>query len=115
MNEVQNHSGVEPLGRAVLVEYYEPEVKTSRIIIPENVKDRTVLVEQRATVIAVGPVAWPNEPPRAVPGDRVLIAKFSGYALTGPADGRRYRIVNDADVFARITHDEGFKTTGDQK
>lgn len=107
--EVRNTSGVEPLGRAVLVEYYEPERRESLIVIPENVKDRTVLVEQRAVVVEVGPAAWPDEPPRAKPGDRVLIARASGYAMTGPGDGKRYRLVNDRDIFAKIVHDEGFK------
>lgn len=96
-----------PLGRAVLVEYYEPERKESLIIVPDNVKDRSVMVEQRAVVVECGPACWPDEPARAVPGDRVMIARYSGYAAVGPADGARYRIVNDRDIFAKITHDEG--------
>jgi co-chaperonin GroES (HSP10) len=101
-----NTSGVLPLGRAVLVEYYEPERRDSMIYIPETVRKAEVLLEQRAVVIAVGPTAWPDEPPRASPGDRVLIAKFSGYALKGPQDGRLYRIINDQDIFAAITSEE---------
>jgi co-chaperonin GroES (HSP10) len=107
MNQpIQNTSGVSPLGRAVLVEYYEPERKESLIFIPESVRKGEVLMEQRAVVVEVGPTAWPNEPPRAKPGDRVLIAAFTGYATKGPADGRLYRIVNDQDIFARIDHEE---------
>lgn len=102
-----NTSGIEPLGRAVLVEYYEPERKDSLIFIPDNVKDRTVMMENRAVVVAVGPACWPDEPPRAAPGDRVLIASMQGYAAIGPADGKRYRLVNDRDIFAKITHDVG--------
>lgn len=102
-----NTSGIVPLGRAVLLEYYEPERKEGVIVIPDNVKDKTVMVEQRATVVECGPACWPSEPARAKPGDRVLMAKFSGYAATGPADGKRYRLVNDNDIFAKITHDEG--------
>lgn len=102
----QNTSGVSPLGRAVLVEYYEPERKESLIFIPDTVRKGEVLMEQRAVVVEIGPAAWPNEPPRARIGDRVLIAAFTGYALKGPADGRLYRIVNDQDIFARIEHEE---------
>ena len=98
-----NNSGVKPLGRAVLVEYYEPERRESAIYIPESVRKGEVLVEQRAVVVEIGPVAWPDEPARAIPGDKVLIAKFSGYALKGPLDGRLYRIINDNDIFAAIT------------
>ena len=101
-----NTSGVRPLGCAVLVEYYEPERKESLIIIPEAVRKGEALVEQRAVVVEVGPEAWLTETqPRAKVGDRVLIARMSGYALTGPADGKLYRIVNDRDIFAAITHE----------
>lgn len=99
-----NTSGVSPLGRAVLVKYYEPERAQSAIFIPESVRKGEVLVEQRAVVVEVGPLAWADEtPPRAAVGDRVLIAKFAGYALKGPADGEMYRIINDQDIFAKIT------------
>ena len=99
-----NPSGVSPLGRAVLVEYYEPERKESMIFIPETVQDKTVLLEQRAVVVEAGPEAWRDErQPRAKPGDKVLISRFSGYALRGPVDNKQYRIVNDNDIFARIT------------
>jgi co-chaperonin GroES (HSP10) len=101
-----NTSGVSPLGCAVLVEYYEPERKESAIYIPESVRKGEVLVEQRAVVVEVGPECWLNEQqPRAKVGDRVLIARMSGYALKGPADGKLYRIVNDRDIFASIKHE----------
>jgi len=103
---VKNTSGVKPLGRAVLVEYYEPERRESSIIIPEHVRKSEVLAEQRATVIEAGPEAWLEErEPRARPGDRVIMVKYSGYALQGPADGKMYRLVNDRDIFARITQE----------
>ena len=105
MSEVMNTSGLKPLGRAVLVSYYEPEKKDSLIVMPDIVKDKTQMVEQRATVIECGPAVWPNEPPRARPGDRVLISKYSGYQAIGPADGGRYRLINDNDIFAQITHE----------
>lgn len=100
---MENTSGLAPLGRAVLVMHYEPEKKDSLIEIPDFVQDRTLMVEQRAIVIEVGPAAWPDEPPRAKPGDKVLIAKMSGYMATGTADGKRYRLINDRDIFAAIT------------
>ena len=81
MKQVSNTSGVSPLGRAVLVEYYEPERRESTIYVPESVRKGEVLMEQRAVVVAIGPAVWPDEPPRAKIGDRVLIARMSGYAL----------------------------------
>jgi co-chaperonin GroES (HSP10) len=101
---MENTSGVRPLGRAVLIEYFEPERKDSRIVIPESVVDRVNAVEQRARVIEVGSFCWPDEPARARPGDYVLISKMAGYQLTGPADGKKYRLINDRDIFAQLTH-----------
>mgnify|MGYP003342615423 CR=1 FL=1 len=103
---MKNESGLAPLGRAVLIEHYEPEKKGSLIELPDMVKDRTLMVEQRAVVIECGPGCWPDEPPRAKVGDRVLISKMAGYLAIGPADGKRYRFVNDRDIFAAITVEE---------
>jgi co-chaperonin GroES (HSP10) len=102
---MKNESGLQPLGRAVLVIHYEPEKKGSLIELPDMVKDRTLLVEQRAVVVEVGPACWPDEPARAAVGDKVLISKMSGYMAIGPADGKRYRLINDRDIFAKITQE----------
>lgn len=102
-----NSSGLKPLGRAILVRHYEPERKVSVIVLPDNVKDRTVMAEQRAVVIELGPHAYPDEPARCKPGDKVLMAKFSGYLAKGPADGKTYALVNDRDIFAQITQEAG--------
>jgi len=100
-----NESGLVPLGRAVLVEHYEPERAGALIELPDSVKERTLLVEQRAVVIAVGPACWPDEPARAKPGDRVLISKMAGYMAKGTRDGKLYRLVNDRDIFAGIVEE----------
>ncbi len=99
-----NTSGLKPLGVAVLVESHQPERKAGRILIPDSVQGRQAAIEDRAIVIAVGEHAWADEPtPRAKPGDLVLVAKFSGYMATGPADGKLYRVINDRDIFCAIT------------
>jgi co-chaperonin GroES (HSP10) len=103
-NPPPNTSGYKPVGRAVLVSYHEPERKDSAIIIPENVREREVTVEQRGVVIEVGGACWPNEPARAQPGDKVLMARYAGWSAKG-IDGKMYRIVNDSDIFAQITGD----------
>lgn len=101
---VQNTSGFEPLGRAVLIAPYETdETMSSTIVIPDSVKSQEAMVEQKAIVIAVGDCAWMDEPnPRARPGDHVLVTKFAGYMAMGLLDGKRYRLVNDRDIFARV-------------
>ena len=98
-----NKSGLRALGRAVLVEPYEPEIKQSAIVIPETVRERTQMVESRAVVIEVGPEAWADErAPRAKPGDKVLITKFAGSMAKGIKDGKVYRVVNDRDIYCGI-------------
>lgn len=97
-----NESGLKPLGRAVLVKPYEPEVLSSIIHIPDSAQAGMHIVEQRAVVVEVGLAAWPDEPSRAKPGDKVLIAKFAGHMATGTKDGQQYRFVNDRDIFAAI-------------
>jgi co-chaperonin GroES (HSP10) len=98
-----NESGLRPLGRAVLIQPYEPERTSSIIVLPDDAKGRMQMVEQRAVVIEVGPCAWEDESvPRANPGDKVIVARFSGYMAVGTKDGKQYRFINDRDIFAAI-------------
>jgi co-chaperonin GroES (HSP10) len=103
-----NTSGLAPLGRAVLLAPYDATaVKGGLIELPATVKERSLMVDQRATVVEVGACAWDDEKfPRAAPGDRVIVTKFAGYMCVGPDDGKQYRLVNDNDIFARITVEE---------
>lgn len=104
---MENLSGLKPLGRAVLVEHYEPERVGALIQLPDSAHARMMTVEQRAVVVEVGPEAWCEErAPRAKPGDLVLISAMAGYMCQGTADGRQYRLVNDRDVFAQITKEK---------
>lgn len=103
---MKNESGLKPLGRAVLVKHYQPERKASLIELPESVKQSMAQVEQRATVIAVGPACWPDEPARAIPGDKVLVSKFAGYLAKGPLDDQLYSVINDRDIFCGIEGEE---------
>lgn len=103
-----NTSGLEPQGQAVLLKPYDPEVKASPIIMPENVKRQLDMVETRAIVIAIGPDAWLNEQtgirgtPRAKIGDKVLVSKYCGALIRGTLDDVQYRMVNGRDIYARI-------------
>lgn len=98
--EVTNTSGVHPLGHAVLLRTYE--LKQGRIELPDSVRERLVLAEQRAVIVEIGTEAWRDEKvPRASVGDKVLFAKHSGYGVLGD-DGTTYRCVNDRDIFMRV-------------
>ena len=101
---MSNTSGLKPLGRAVLVKPYLPEIKRGLIELPPEVLVKTATLDQRAVVVEVGPCAWKDEPePRAKVGDKVLVAKFVGTMAVGPADGEQYRFINCNDIFAAIT------------
>lgn len=111
---MQNASGLKPLGKAVLVKpYEEPVKKKSLIALPEQVKERDLLLSQKATVVEVGEMAWDNErasflgiplwkKPRARPGDVVFLTQFAGFLAVGPFDGLQYRMVNCNDIFASV-------------
>jgi len=101
-----NESGLEPLGRAVLVEPYEPERKASVIALPSSVEHTERMLDVRVRVVAVGPHCWPDEPRRCAVGDVVFVAKMSGFVTKGPKDGKPYRLVNDRDIFAKVTYTE---------
>lgn len=103
---MDNTSGLDPRGVAVLIRTYEPERKGGQIVLPDSVQGRMSMVDNRAVVVAVGPSAWHDEPaPRAAVGDRVLVTKFAGFMAKGPKDGQMYRLVNDRDIFCAITYE----------
>ena len=103
---MKNESGIIPVGRAVLIAPYEPELHTGLIQIPDSVKGSMQMVEQRAVVVEVGGCAWDDEKtPRATAGDKVLVTKYAGYMAVGPQDGKQYRLVNDRDIFAKLSGD----------
>ncbi len=98
---MENKSGVQPRGRAVLVKPYEEKKPDSLIVMPDTVQESARLLENRAVVIEIGPDAWLDETPRAIVGEKVYLTKFCGFILKG-ADKEFYRIVNDNDIFAAI-------------
>src|SRR5262245_28221104 len=104
-----NTSGLEPEGHAVLLRMYEAnaDLKTKLIELPASVRQSASIMENRAVVIAIGGECWNEEKrPRAKVGDRVIVTKMAGYTAVGPADGKPYRMVNDRDIFCRITAEE---------
>ena len=115
---VANLSGLLPVGHAVLLLPYQPEydaAKRAGLAIPdEDFRMGGIMTEMRAVVVALGPDCWRNDNdtvaereakpwrPRALPGDKVMVSKFSGAVVHGPLDGKVYRMVNDQDIFVKI-------------
>lgn len=97
-----NKSGIRPKGHAVLGLPYEAPKKDSRIVLPDTVKERSQMLQDRIRIVAHGEACWSDEPvARAQIGDLVLIPYLSGRMVRGK-DGTLYRMVNDRDVIAEV-------------
>lgn len=100
---ITNKTGIHPLGHAVLVEAYEPEMQASLLVIPDTVRQQYKILENRVRVIEIGPAAWEDEKvPRAKVGDTVLVVKHTGAVVASPKDGTLYRLVSDRDIYCRL-------------
>ena len=100
---MENNSGLDPRGVAVLVRPLAISPKGGMIELPPDVAARLTTIENQVIVIAIGPSAWHDEKPRAKIGETVLVTKFAGFMVKGPKDGEGYRLVNDRDIFCAIT------------
>lgn len=103
---IENKSGLKPLGRAVLVIPYEPELSKTSLVLTPQTRQNTQTLETRGIVLEAGPEAWSDEAvPRAKPGDKVLLSRLAGVMAKGTASGQTdtwYRLVNDRDIFCEI-------------
>jgi len=109
---IENMSGIEPVGHAVLLLPYKPDLDSSPLYIPETASRRLDMIEMRGIVVAIGPDAWKRawwqkllgigSTPRAKIGDKVLVSAYCGSVMRGPFDDVQYRLVNAGDVYARI-------------
>jgi chaperonin GroES len=97
--------GIRPTAFKVLVRADEVKAKTAGgIIIPDEAKDRQQYAATKGELIAVSPLAfgyetWPEGAERPKVGNRVVFAKFAGFAIKGE-DGVEYRLIEDKDIAA---------------
>lgn len=112
MSQFTNESGVHPTGDKVLVLPDEVDEKTEGgIILAPSTTDRESMAAFQGTLVEYGDAAWSGyvkdgETVKrwAEPGDRVLFAKYGGIMFHG-RDGKKYRLINDADISARLEGD----------
>ena len=103
-----NPSGINPTEFKVLIAPVEVTDKIGSIFIPDEHKDRAQFAQMEGTLVALAPLAftydkWEGcEDQKPKPGDKVLFAKFAGFAHKGK-DGKTYRVVSDKDVSAVLT------------
>lgn len=110
-----NTSGIIPFDKRVLVLHDAVETKTAGgIIIPIEKSDKDRYAQTRATVIAIGDMAWAEARYDArqfgtkasfpEPGDRVLVGRYTGDVHKG-ADGVDYVVLNDTDIIAFLANE----------
>ena len=104
---IENNSGWDPVGHAVLLRAFELDSIRGMIHIPDEVKLSSATCDSQGIVVAIGADCWngPNEHPRAKLGDKVLITKFSGGMLPIGKDGYAYRMIPDHAIYARKKED----------
>lgn len=97
-----NPSGIEPMEFNVLVEAFEVG-KSSKggVIFPQQHVDQTQFAQTRGRLVAKSAGAFSDLPGFAVIGDTVIYAKHVGVFVEG-SDGKRYKLLKDKDVLARV-------------
>lgn len=97
-----NPSGIEPLEYNVLVEAFEVEKATKGgLLLPESHVEQVQFAQTRGRLVAVSEGAFGDLPAFASVGDTVIYAKHVGVFVDG-ADGKRYKLLKDKDVLARV-------------
>lgn len=100
-----NASGINPVEyKCIVLPDKVEETTQGGIVLARNIQEQDQLSETRCRLIAVGGMAFDdwNDKRKPQPGDRVLIAKYSGILCRGD-DGEEYRVINDKDVLAILT------------
>ncbi len=107
--EIVNTSGIQPFDHRVLLLHDPVQEKVGSIIMPDQERDKQKFAQTKATVIAMGDMAWGEarydaqrfgmETKFPEVGSRVLVGRFAGNTYKG-ADGKDYVLVNDEDVLA---------------
>jgi co-chaperonin GroES (HSP10) len=92
--------GMRATGWNLIVVPEPAEEKKGAIFIPDSVKDKEEIVQQRGRVVSIGPAAftaadYAGEQP--VMGDAVIFAKLAGFKIQ-IADGKMARVIQDRDV-----------------
>jgi co-chaperonin GroES (HSP10) len=96
----------QPTGSKIMVEVEKVERRTqSGLYIPDQVADRQDMSQMTGTVVAMGPLAFHDQPiPWCTVGDRVKFSKYAGY-LHKEAD-IDYRVFSDLDIIMVERNDE---------
>jgi len=96
---------IEPEGVKILIlPDPVPEKTDGGIYRPQTAREQEQHAVTIGTVVAIGPAAqieFDDAPLEE--GDRVVYAKYGGFAVKDEDTGIDYRILNDEDIIARIS------------
>ncbi len=113
-NKMLNTSGIVPFDKRVLLLHDEVSDKFegTSLLRPDQAKDKEQYAQTKATVIAVGPLAWSEarydaqrsgiEAAFPEAGDRIVVGRYAGNSYDGK-DGKKYTIVNDDEIIAFLS------------
>lgn len=95
---------VEPMHAKVLIAPAVVPEKVGSLIMAAASHEKAVFANQRARIVALGPVAfqfedWPAGARKPQVGDVILHESYIGEEVEGE-DGRKYRLINDRAVLA---------------
>jgi len=99
-----NESGIYPKGHRVLVLPFEVEHKTaSGIVLHTNeTAKKEEMAQVQGIVIELGSTAYADQTEEwCQVGDNVIFAKYALLVYDGK-DGKKYRILNDLDIVAKV-------------
>ena len=108
-----NTSGIAPFDHRVLLlhDAVSDKFEGTSLLRPDQERDKQKHAQTKATVIAMGDLAWAEAKYDAdrfglkasFPGvgSRVLVGRYAGNNYKG-ADGKEYTLVNDEDILAHL-------------
>jgi len=99
--------GIRATGFTLIVAVEIVDEKKGQIFIPDTVKAKEQIVQQRGRIISMSPAAFDfadfgDDAPKV--GDAIIFSKLAGFRTEG-ADGKELRVIQDRDVAAIIEED----------
>jgi len=103
-----NVLGIWPVEFKVLVKPDKVEATVGRIILPDTVRTKDQVAQERGVLVATGGRAFEDfEEPTPKLGDRVLFNKYAGVIIKDDKDrDQDWRILNDKDINAVLKEED---------
>ncbi len=99
---IENPLGIHPVEFKVLVKADQVKEQIGRIVLPDTVRDKEQVAQERGVLVAMGGRAFEDfKEPLPKKGDRVLFNRFAGAIIKDEKDrSASWRLLNDKDINA---------------